>query len=237
MLYKLIEKNKNYLIINKQAGLLVHGAKHIKEKSLVDFLLTDYPEISGVGENDFRPGIMHRLDKLASGLMVIALNNESFSNLKKQFKERTIDKYYTALVFGKIEKSEDEINFPIMRSSKGYKMAALPLTSKGIANFEGRDAKTKFEIIKRYINYTLLKIKIETGRTHQIRCHLSAYGHPIVGDDLYSTRKTKLKNQKLDLQRFFLVADQLEFADLDGEKKKYKIELPGELTNFLKIVK
>ncbi|MCK4539788.1 RluA family pseudouridine synthase [Candidatus Parcubacteria bacterium] len=237
MRYKLIEKNKDYLIINKPAGLLTHGAKHIKEKSLIDFLLADCPELSGVGEDDSRPGIMHRLDKLASGLMVIALNNESFFDLKRQFQERTINKYYTALTFGKIEKDEDEINFPIARSSKGYKMAAMPLTKKGEANFEGRNAKTKFEIIKRYINYSLLKVKTETGRTHQVRCHLAAYGHPLVGDDLYASKKTKIKNQKLNLGCIFLIADELEFTNLNGERKKYKIELPDELKKLLKIIK
>ncbi|MEA1963376.1 MAG: pseudouridine synthase [Patescibacteria group bacterium] len=237
MPYKLIEKNKDYLIINKPAGLLTHGAARIKEKSLVDFLLADYPELAGVGEDDSRPGIMHRLDKLASGLMIVALNNESFFDLKKQFQERTISKYYTALVFGKIEREESEINFPIARSSKGYKMAALPLTKKGKANFDGRNAKTKFEIIKKYINYTLLKVKTETGRTHQVRCHFAAYGHPLAGDDLYGTGKTKIKNQKLNLGRIFLAANELGFTSLDGERKKYKIGLPENLKKFLEIIK
>ena len=237
MSYKLIEKNKDYLIVNKPAGLLTHGAGHIKEKSLVNFLLADYPELAGVGEDNFRPGIMHRLDKLASGLMVVALNNESFFDLKKQFQERTISKYYTALVFGRIISEESEINFPIMRSPKGYKMVALPLTKHGEANFDGRNAKTKFEIIKKYINYTLLRVKTETGRTHQVRCHFAAYGHPLVGDNLYGTRKTKLKNKKINLERIFLVADELGFTNLEGERKKYKIKLPKELEKFLEIVK
>ncbi|MCK5466831.1 hypothetical protein KAI56_05055, partial [Candidatus Parcubacteria bacterium] len=132
---------------------------------------------------------------------------------------------------------ESEINFPIMRSPKGYKMVALPLTKNGKANFDGRNAKTKFEIIKKYINYTLLKVKTETGRTHQVRCHFAAYGHPLVGDDLYGTRKTKLKNKKLNLDWIFLVADELGFTNLEGERKKYKIELPKELEKFLEIVK
>lgn len=233
MKYELIDKTKDYLIINKPAGLLTHGAKHIDEISLADLLLTDYPEIAKVGEDESRPGIMHRLDKLASGLIVIARNDESYADLKKQFQERAISKYYTALAYGKIEKDEDEINFPIERSAKGHKMAALPITKKGKPSFEGRHAITKFEVLKRYINYTLLKVKIETGRTHQIRCHFSAYGCPLVGDDLYATKKTKLKNAKLNLGRIFLVADNLEFTDLNGERKKYSIELPLELKLFL----
>ncbi|HAM88101.1 MAG: Pseudouridine synthase [Candidatus Falkowbacteria bacterium GW2011_GWC2_38_22] len=233
MKYELIDKTEDYLVINKPAGLLTHGAKHIDETSLTDLLLADYPEIAKVGEDESRPGIMHRLDKLASGLIVIARNDEGYADLKKQFQERAISKCYTALAYGKVEKDEDEINFPIERSAKGHKMAALPITIKGKPSFDGRHAITRFEVLKRYINYTLLKVKIETGRTHQIRCHFSAYGCPLVGDDLYATKKTKLKNAKLNLGRIFLVADNLEFTDLNGERKKYSIELPEELKTFL----
>lgn len=233
MKYELIDKTEDYLIINKPAGLLTHGAKHIEDSSLADMLLIDYPDIAKVGEDESRPGIMHRLDKLASGLIIIARNDESYADLKKQFQERTISKYYTALAYGKIEKDEDEINFPIERSAKGHKMAALPMTIKGKPSFDGRHAITRFQVLKRYVNYTLLKVKIETGRTHQIRCHFSAYGCPLVGDDLYATKKTKVKNAKLNLGRIFLVADNLEFTDMNGERKKYSIELPVELKSFL----
>lgn len=237
MKYKLIRANAEFIIINKPAGLLVHGADHLDEETLADQLLADYPEIRKVGDDPIRPGIVHRLDKLASGLMVIARTQESFYNLKEQFQKRTINKHYTALVYGQIAKDKDEINFPILRSSKGYKMAALPETVKGEKNIDGRNAISEFEIIKRYINYTLLKVKIKTGRTHQIRVHMSAYGHPLVGDDLYSTKKTKVKNKKVDLERIFLVADELEFKDLRGELQKFEIGLPEELVVFLGKIK
>ncbi len=235
--YKKIFEDKNFLVINKPAGLLVHGADHIKEPTLADQLLKKYPELIKIGEDPIRPGIMHRLDKQVSGLMVITKTQAYFDHLKKQFQDRTIIKIYTALVYGKIEKDEDEINFPIQRSSKGHKMAALPFTTKGKFTEEGRQAITEFEVIKRFINYTLLKVKIKTGRTHQIRVHLSAYGHPVVGDDLYSTKKTREKNKKLNLGRIFLVATKLSFTDLDKEQKTFIIELPEELKNFLKHVK
>ncbi|MFH1661776.1 MAG: RNA pseudouridine synthase [Candidatus Falkowbacteria bacterium] len=235
--YKTIFENENFLIINKPAGLITHGGGHIKEKSLVDQLLKEYPEIKNIGEDPDRPGIMHRLDKLASGLLVIAKTQEMFEHLKKQFQNRTVSKTYTALVYGKIEKDEDEITFPIKRSSKGTKMAALPNTNKGKTQEEGREAITGFEIIKKYINYTLLKVKIKTGRTHQIRVHMSAYGHPIAGDDLYGTKKTKEKNHKLNLERIFLNATELSFMDLDNKKQKFKIDLPEDFKKFLKIVK
>lgn len=235
--YQKIFEDENYLVINKPAGLLVHGADHIKEPTLIDQLLSAYPRLTRVGEDPKRPGLIHRLDKLVSGLMVIAKTPESFDSLKKQFQKRTIAKYYTALVYGQIAKDEDEINFPIKRSSKGHKMAALPLTTKGTVNITNRRAITEFEVAKRFISYTLLKVKTKTGRTHQVRVHLSAYGHPVVGDDLYGTKKTKIKNKKLKLERIFLVADKLSFVDLHGEKKEFKIKLFPELKIFLKQLK
>jgi len=128
-------------------------------------------------------------------------------------------------------------------------MAALPTSSEAItdknkpnnrdrgtlrAQEESREAITEFNVIKRYINYTLLEVKIKTGRTHQIRVHLYAYGHPLLGDPLYFTKKTKVRNQKINLGRIFLVASELSFKDLNKEKQTFNIELPTELSNFLK---
>ena len=235
--YQTIFENTNFLIINKPAGLLVHGADHIKEPTLADQLLKKYPKLAKVGEDPCRPGIVHRLDKQVSGLMAVAKTQTAFDHLKKQFQDRTIIKIYTALVYGKIEKDEDKINFPIQRSSKGHKMAALPFTTKGKLTKEGRQAITEFEIIKKFINYTLLKVKIKTGRTHQIRVHLSAYGHPVVGDNLYSTKKTREKNKKLNLGRIFLTATELSFIDLNEKQQIFKIDLPEELKIFLQQIK
>ena len=237
MEYKLVFKNSEFIVINKPAGLLTHGASHVEGPNMADLLLKDYPKIEKIGEDSRRPGIMHRLDKLASGLIVIARTRDSFDSLKNQFKNRTINKRYKALVYGKIEKDEDEINFPIKRSTRGHKMAALPETMKGEKNISGRKAITEFLIIKKFINYTFLDVKIITGRTHQIRVHMCAYGHPVVGDDLYSTKKTRIKNKKLNLGRLFLHAYSLEFTDLKEKKQKFEIELPEELINFLKIIK
>ncbi len=237
MKYELIEENKEYIVINKPAGLLTHGAHHIKEASLVDQILADFPDITGVGEDPERPGIMHRLDKMASGILVIARNMDSFDSLKNQFKARTVKKTYTALVFGQMEGEGERITFPIKRSTKGFKMAAIPNTNKGEANLDGRKAITDFWVEKKFINYTLLKVKIKTGRTHQIRVHMSAYGHPIVGDDLYGTKKTRIKNRKIELGRIFLVAKELSFINLAGEEKTYKVNLPSELKEFMKKVK
>lgn len=235
--YKLIERHKGYLIINKPAGLLVHGAPHLKEETLTEQLLKNYPEIAKVGDDPWRPGLVHRIDKLASGLILVARNTEYFELLKKQFINRTIYKEYTALAFGKIFKDEGEINFRIARSNQGNKMTALPLTHRGKKTKEGRYAISKFWIIKRYINFTLLKISIKTGRTHQIRVHLAAYGHPLVGDTLYGTKKTEQKNKKINLGRIFLHAGKLKFKNKQGEEKTYELPLAPELKKFLSTLK
>jgi len=231
---KIIHETDEFLVINKPASLAVHG---LANYTLADWLREKYPNIKQVGEDPERPGIVHRLDKDVSGLMVIAKTQAAFNNLKKQFQSRTIKKEYTALVYGKIMKDSAIINFPIKRAREGYKMAAMPRTTKGEPTEDGRLAETEFRVLQRLINYTLLKIKIKTGRTHQIRVHLAAYDHPIVGDDIYSTAKTRTQNKKLNLNRIFLIADRLSFTDLKNNRQNYKINLTDELKNLLKIAK
>lgn len=244
----IIKETNDYLVINKPAGLIVHPAPGITDKTLVDFLLEKYPEIEKVGDDPLRPGIMHRLDKDVNGLMVIAKTNESFESLKDQFKNRKIEKEYTTLVFGNIPKESGIIDFVIKRSSSGHRMAAIPTVKREesnnprergniVAREKAKIAITTFKIVKEFINYTLLKVQIKTGRTHQIRVHMFAYGHPILGDKLYNTKKTKLKNEKLKMERIFLVADKLSFIDLEGEKQEFSIELPTDLQEILEKVK
>jgi 23S rRNA pseudouridine1911/1915/1917 synthase len=249
---KIIFENADYLVINKPAGLIVHGGTGITEPVLTDWLRKKYPEIETVGDDPLRPGIVHRLDKEASGLMIITKTPKAFDYFKKQFQKRKIVKKYSALAYGKISKDEDIITFPIRRSKDGYKMAALPVSSETIsdknkpnnrdrgtlrAQDESKEAITEFSVLNRYVNYTLLDVTIKTGRTHQIRVHFYAYGHPLVGDPLYWTKKTKVKNEKLKLGRIFLVARELSFKDLDGEKQKFCIDLPTDLQSFLEKTK
>ena len=230
----IIDETGEFLVVDKPAGLAVHSAS---DYSLADWLKEKYPKIKLVGDDPERPGIVHRLDKEVSGLMVIAKTQDAFNNLKKQFQDRTIDKQYTALVYGKIQKDSGVINFPVARAKDGYKMAALPLTVKGQISERGRPAETRFQVIKRFVNYALLKIKIITGRTHQIRVHLAAYDHPLAGDNIYGTAKTRLRNKKLGLNRIFLIANRLAFTSLAGEPKNYKIDLSQDLKNILKQIK
>lgn len=231
---EIIKETAEFLVINKPAGLAVHGQGNY---TLADWLKAKYPQIKKIGDDPERPGIVHRLDKDVSGLMVIAKTQAAFDNLKNQFQDRTIIKEYTALVYGKIQKDNGIINFPIKRAKDGYKMAAIPLTVKGRPAQEGRPAETQFRIKTRFINYTLLKIRIKTGRTHQIRVHLSAYDHPLTGDKAYGTAKTRRQNKKLGLNRIFLIADHLSFIDLTNSQQNLEINLTEELKNILKIVK
>ncbi len=231
---EIVFENKDYLIINKPAGLLVHSTDHIQERSVVDIILDKYPEIGKVGEDPARPGIVHRLDRDVSGLMIIARNQNFFDWIKEQFKKRKVEKIYTALVYGEISKDEDLIEFPIKRSSRGGRMAALPIGSR---DPDARKAVTEFWVQKRFYHYTLLEVRIKTGRTHQIRVHLFAYGYPIVGDNIYNTKKTREQNKKINLGRVFLVARELSFYDLNNQKQKFKIDLPDNLRIFLKNIK
>lgn len=228
---KIIFETADYLVIDKPAGLLMHGTANDQRYSLVDWLVVYYPPIAKVGEDPTRPGIIQRLDKDVSGLVVIAKTQKSFDDLKKQFQERTVLKKYQALVFGDDLPEEEEIRFRLERSAKGYRMAARPL------NQLGKLAITKFNILKRFYNYTLLNVVIKTGRTHQIRASLAAYNHPVVGDDLYGGVKQKTVNKKLKLGRVFLVATDLEFTDLAGQQQSFSIPLPSKLKLVLKGLK
>jgi len=225
---KIIKETDDYIVIDKPAGQLVHPTEAREKETLVDLLIKKYPEIQKVGEDLLRPGIVHRLDKEVSGLLVVARNQKVFDHFKDQFKARKIKKEYIALVYGKIEKDEGEIEFPIARSRVKGLFAAKP------KNGEGRLAQTSFEVLKRYHNYTLVKLSPSTGRTHQLRVHLKALGHSIVGDQLYKIRKLK---EKIKLDRIFLEANYLGFYDLGGEWEEFRLELSSDLKVVLDSLK
>ncbi len=247
---RIMQEESGYFVVYKPAQVIVHGGLGVKEKTLIDVLLEKYPYLAKIGENSFRPAIVHRLDKESSGLLIIPKNQDSFNYFKKLFQTRKIEKKYRSLVYGKIEKDYFSLNFPLIKNNKSGKMSALPVIEKDDiykkdsrrnmgnrqALMKAKEAITHVKVKKRFINYTYLELQIETGRNHQIRAHLSAFGHPVVGDNLYGKRY-KNKNAKLNLNRIFLEACQLSFIDLSGEKKEYKLELSKELENILKIVK
>jgi 23S rRNA pseudouridine1911/1915/1917 synthase len=243
---EVVYEDKDYLIVNKPAGLIVHEAFDAEEETLSDLLTQAYPEIMKIGDDSKRPGIVHRLDREVSGLMIIARSPTFFSYIKKQFQAREVEKIYEAIVYGKVIKDEGRISFPIIRSKAGHKMAALPLSRPEIkarisnreqgnekARLQSKEALTDFMVEKKWPHVTLLTLRLITGRTHQIRVHLSAFDHPILGDNLYGTAKTKRRNEKLSLDRIFLFAKKLSFIDLQGEEKVFVTERPLKFQQFL----
>ncbi len=226
--FKIVFENENILVIDKPAGLMVHPTEKMEQDTLVNGLLAYYPKIKNVGDDPLRPGIVHRLDKAVSGLILVCKTQKAFDYYKKQFQERKIKKFYTALVHGTMEKSEGEINLPIERAKGKGKMAVKPI-SQG-----GKEAITRYNVIKQFKNFALLNVEILTGRTHQIRAHLNAVQHPIVGDKLYKQKNVK---ETLELDRPFLHSTVLGFTNMDGEYQEFKSKLPIKLEKIIKNLK
>lgn len=229
---KIIAETPDYVVVEKPVGMLAHPTMAGEKNTLANFIVKKYPAVKKVGDDPMRPGIVHRLDKEASGLMIIARTQKMFNHLKDQFKNRTINKEYIALVHNQMPRDWDEINFPISRSETNDRMAAIP---EGEAS-RGKEAKTEFLVVKNFVNFSLIRVKIHTGRMHQIRVHLLAYNHPLVGDPLYFQKKQKrVWDEKLG--RLFLHSTKLGFVDLAGETQEFDSPLPKELDEFLKLLK
>lgn len=233
---KILAETPDYLIVEKPTGLLTHPTMKDETAALSTILSAQYPELKKVGDDPMRPGIVHRLDKDASGLLVVARSQKMFEHLKEQFKTRKIGKEYTVLAHGKVAKDWDEIDFPIARGKNADRMSAVPLHYRGDKTENGKEALTEFTVEKRFVNFTLLKVKIHTGRMHQIRVHLLAYNHPLVGDPLYFQKKRK-KMWDEKLGRLFLHCTKLSFTDLDGQTQTFESPLPTPLEHFLTVIK
>ena len=178
---EVIFEDKDIIVINKPKGLVVHPAVGNPDGTLVNAIMAICKDsLSGIG-GEIRPGIVHRLDKDTSGILIVAKNDNAHINISEQIKNHETEKTYLALVRGIVKENEATINMPIGRSSKDRKKMAVTR--------DGKNAITHFKVLKRYEKYTLLEIKIETGRTHQIRVHLSHIGYPVVGDYTYSNGK------------------------------------------------
>lgn len=220
---KVISETPDYIILDKPSGLLVHESEHHPgSDTLVGWLLEHYPDVKGVGEEAGRPGIVHRLDKDVSGVMVIARTQLMYGHLKKQFQNHEVQKTYLALVHGVPGKPDGTISFPLGRSRRNAgRMASQPK-----ATDKTRDAITHFAVKEQFTHLTLLEVTIETGRTNQIRAHLLAYGLPVVGDSVYASKSVK---QKVALDRPFLHSWKLGFTDLDQRHQEFETSLPPEL--------
>lgn len=219
---EIIEKNNDFLIINKPAGLVVHApTKNYQDATLTDWIVGEHEEIAHVGLID-RPGIVHRLDKDTSGLMIIPRTNHAHATLTEMFKQRKIQKTYLAIVVGHPEQS-GTIDYyigrhPTVKNKMHYFSNATKRESS-------KQALTHYEVITYFKDYSLVKVKPVTGRTHQIRVHFAALGFPLLADYVYG-QKSKI------LKRHALHAYQLEF-ELDGANYNFSSEVPQDLQSVL----
>jgi len=234
---KVLYNNHGLLIIDKPAGMVVHPGAGFKGETLASALLFQFSAKGGFasGGKDFhlvgeegRPGIVHRLDKDTSGVMLVAKTQEMYEYLKDAFAQKKIKKEYIALVSGKIEKPHGFIDTPIGKSKSDFRK----YDTKNI--IQAKDSLTEYKVLEQLSSgvdlYTLLRVKLHTGRTHQIRVHFNSLGHPLIGDKLYGGKKAVLKG----LDRQFLHAKQIEVRLPDGTWIETESELPEDLRNVLK---
>lgn len=231
-----IYEDDDLIVVDKPAGMIVHPGAGIESGTLANALVYHFNQLSG-SAGRIRPGIVHRIDKETSGLLVVAKNDAAHLKISEQFHDRKVFKMYVALVYGRVSQSLGDIEANLGRSPHNRtRMAVL----RGGA---GRYAHTLFQVVERYTEFSLLQVQIKTGRTHQIRVHLAHIGHPVVSDALYgmgrdnSVQDARMKKQVRQLGRHFLHAAQLEFHHpATGELLKFAAPLPRELTGFLALL-
>ena len=218
---EILYEDDDIIVVNKPKGMVVHPANGNPDGTLVNAIMSICKDsLSGIG-GEIRPGIVHRLDKNTSGAIIIAKNDKAHINLSEQLKNHEIKKTYIALVRGIVKENNATINMPIGRSKKDRK--------KMDVDKNGKEAITHFKVLKRYQDCTLLEINIETGRTHQIRVHLSHIGYPIIGDEVYSNGKNKW-----NIEGQCLHAKSLDFKHPITEKEMHiEAELPKYFQKIL----
>ncbi|MFC1751054.1 RluA family pseudouridine synthase [Pseudomonadota bacterium] len=227
----IVYEDDDLLVINKDAGLVVHpgvGDTHADD-SLVNAIMHHCGEnLSGIS-GEKRPGIVHRLDKDTSGLIVVAKNDKAHQFLSDQFRDRKVKKVYYALLVGRLEHPKGTIEAPIGRDSRERKKMAVTSEDKGKMGI------TKYEVLEYLGDYTFVKVYLLTGRTHQIRVHFSEIGFPLVGDTVYGNQKVNNEFQeKYDLKRQFLHSGEIELDLPNGKKSKFEKELPRDLERIKK---
>ena len=219
---EIIYEDKDIIVVNKPKGMVVHPANGNPDGTLVNAIMAICKDsLSGIG-GEIRPGIVHRLDKDTSGILIVAKNDIAHINMSEQIKNREVKKIYIALVRGIVKENEATIDMPIGRSTKDRKKMAV--------SAKGKKAVTHIKVLKRYDNkYTLLQVNIETGRTHQIRVHLAQIGYPIIGDTTYSNGKNEF-----GIEGQCLHAKSLEFKHpITGKEMKLEAELPEYLKKVI----
>ena len=240
---KILFEDSDVVAVNKPAGLVVHPSSRAvahygagtdektDELTLVDWVLEKYPDIKNVGEPGrnskgetiYRPGIVHRLDRETSGVILIAKNQESFENLKKQFQNHKVEKVYHAFVYGEMKNDKGTIDRPIGRSSKDFRMWSAQRGARG----EMREAITDYKVLSKMDGYTFLEVSPRTGRTHQIRVHFKAISYPLVADSLYAPNR----ENTLGFQRLALHSYQITFKNMNGVEETVVAPYPEDFKN------
>ena len=236
---EIIYEDNDLLVLNKKADISMHPGAGNKDRTLVNALINYKKKLSNIN-GELRPGIVHRIDKHTSGLVVIAKNNFTHENLSNQFSEHSIERKYQTLVWGKLRPSNGKIETLITRSSKNRQLMSVSLS-------KGKNSITNYKTLEIFEKetvptFSLIECKLETGRTHQIRVHMSYKGNNIVGDQKYKKKFKKIKNINKDLEkkiknldRQFLHAISLGFTHPTKNKRmNFKSKLPNDLENILK---
>lgn len=224
----IIYEDDDLVVVNKPAGMVVHVGAGVKSGTLVNALLHHIGKLSRSG-GEHRPGIVHRLDKMTSGLLIVAKNDLAHRVLAEQFKSREVRKTYTVLVHGRIATQTGKISYPVGRDPR----RRVRMKAGGIG---ARNAITLYRVTRRFPHFCLLDAEPHTGRTHQIRVHFAALGHPVVGDTLYGApaKITVMGETQKTLERNFLHAAAIEFHHpKSGKPLHFEAPLPGELQEFL----
>lgn len=234
MQLKIIYEDENILVVDKPAGVVVFPENSSEKKTLIDELIKRYPQLKLCGSSP-RYGIVHRLDKDTSGVLLVAKDNKTLRSLQKQFSEKKVIKKYLALVVGKIRENQGKIKTLIGRDPKNRKKQRIYLPTEPRAFKKGlREAETCYKVKRRFENFTLLELQPKTGRKHQIRCHLAFIGHPVAGDKLYGFKNQSLP---LGLKRHFLHSTSLQINLPSSRKKVFIAPLAQDLKNVINNLK
>lgn len=217
----IIYEDADILAINKPAGLIVHTDGRTKESSVAEWFVSKYPEAPGVEPE--RAGVVHRLDRDTSGVLLLAKTDEGLKSLKEQFKNREIQKIYYVFVYGNMKEDHGTLNLPIGKSPSDFRKYSAGRGATGLK----REATTYFQVLKRSDGMTLVEARPKTGRTHQIRVHFTALQRPVVGDKLYASTKPEM----LGFKRLALHAREITFRDTKGEPHTVSAPFPQDFIN------
>ncbi|WP_029200206.1 RluA family pseudouridine synthase [Oribacterium sp. NK2B42] len=221
----IVYEDEDFLIVNKPKGMVVHPAEGHYQGTLVNAVMNHCGEELSTINGVMRPGIVHRIDKNTTGLLVVCKNDKAHKSLAEQLKEHSITRKYVAIVCGNIKEDSGTVDAPLGRSKKDRKKQAIDMV-------DGRDAVTHFRVLERFSDYTLVECILETGRTHQIRVHMASIGHPVLGDDVYGPKKCPftLEGQCLHAKVLgFIHPSTGEYVEFDSEYPEYLKRLMDRL--------